>query len=482
MGIPTKLWSRAASGRGRGLRADRLPLPARALQRGLPAAGRPRGRPRRRAGGLRQGLREARDLRPALPLLQLDLPDRGERGPQHARAPAPERARSLGDLPDVAGASRRRSPPASAATACRRRCCACRAEDREVIVLRHFAELSYAEIGETLGLAEKTVKSRLHEARQRLGRMLEAGELQMTRRARATWRKTADEERALRGARRPARAAGRCRPGFAESVHARPVRERAAGAEHQLSGPARVLGDKNPEFWSPDRRREPSGGGSMCEQEAVAGNRGRGGDRDRLLRREGLPARRPRVRGHRGGGQEVPVRADRGQGRRAPEPRASSGVLQSDTFRKLVANPETRAILASKDFQKAMAAAEVQAFLALASRDAALGEQALDGAVDAQAVSRADGPARERQRGRGRGRDAALKRRRRRSKAFDAGAPPRRSENALREGARRRARPRRSTAPSARRSRTRGSRGWSSDAAHDASFAQLLSNRRSSRR
>jgi DNA-directed RNA polymerase specialized sigma24 family protein len=52
------------------------------------------------------------------------------------------------------------------------------AEDREVIVLRHFAELSYAEIGETLGLTEKTVKSRLHEARQRLGRMLGAEGLQ----------------------------------------------------------------------------------------------------------------------------------------------------------------------------------------------------------------------------------------------------------------------------------------------------------------
>ena len=52
------------------------------------------------------------------------------------------------------------------------------AEDREVIVLRHFAELSYAEIGETLGLPEKTVKSRLHEARQRLGRMLGAEGLQ----------------------------------------------------------------------------------------------------------------------------------------------------------------------------------------------------------------------------------------------------------------------------------------------------------------
>jgi RNA polymerase sigma-70 factor (ECF subfamily) len=50
--------------------------------------------------------------------------------------------------------------------------------DRQVIVLRHFAELSYAEIGDTLGLAEKTVKSRLHEARQRLGRALPPEEFQ----------------------------------------------------------------------------------------------------------------------------------------------------------------------------------------------------------------------------------------------------------------------------------------------------------------
>jgi len=51
-------------------------------------------------------------------------------------------------------------------------------DDREVIVLRHFADLSYAEIGEALGLAEKTVKSRLHEARRRLGRALAPEELQ----------------------------------------------------------------------------------------------------------------------------------------------------------------------------------------------------------------------------------------------------------------------------------------------------------------
>jgi RNA polymerase sigma-70 factor (ECF subfamily) len=49
------------------------------------------------------------------------------------------------------------------------------ANDREVLVLRHFAELSYADIGAALGIAEKTVKSRLHEARQRLGRALEPG-------------------------------------------------------------------------------------------------------------------------------------------------------------------------------------------------------------------------------------------------------------------------------------------------------------------
>lgn len=43
---------------------------------------------------------------------------------------------------------------------------------REVIVLRHFADLSYQEMSEALGVPEKTVKSRLYSARQRLGQML----------------------------------------------------------------------------------------------------------------------------------------------------------------------------------------------------------------------------------------------------------------------------------------------------------------------
>lgn len=45
-------------------------------------------------------------------------------------------------------------------------------DDRVVLTLRHFSECSYREIGEILELEEKTVKSRLFEARQRLGMML----------------------------------------------------------------------------------------------------------------------------------------------------------------------------------------------------------------------------------------------------------------------------------------------------------------------
>jgi RNA polymerase sigma-70 factor (ECF subfamily) len=45
-------------------------------------------------------------------------------------------------------------------------------DDRVVITLRHFSECSYREIAEILALDEKTVKSRLFEARSRLRTML----------------------------------------------------------------------------------------------------------------------------------------------------------------------------------------------------------------------------------------------------------------------------------------------------------------------
>ncbi len=45
-------------------------------------------------------------------------------------------------------------------------------DSRVVIVLRHFNELSYREMGDILEISEKTVKSRLYSARQRLRELL----------------------------------------------------------------------------------------------------------------------------------------------------------------------------------------------------------------------------------------------------------------------------------------------------------------------
>jgi RNA polymerase sigma-70 factor (ECF subfamily) len=45
-------------------------------------------------------------------------------------------------------------------------------ELRVVVVLRHFHGLSYAEMGEVVGVPAKTVKSRLYSARQRLRELL----------------------------------------------------------------------------------------------------------------------------------------------------------------------------------------------------------------------------------------------------------------------------------------------------------------------
>ena len=49
-------------------------------------------------------------------------------------------------------------------------------ELRTVLILRHIAQLSYEEIAETLALPEKTVKSRLHSARERLREHLRQAE------------------------------------------------------------------------------------------------------------------------------------------------------------------------------------------------------------------------------------------------------------------------------------------------------------------
>jgi RNA polymerase sigma-70 factor (ECF subfamily) len=45
-------------------------------------------------------------------------------------------------------------------------------QDRVVLTLRHFSECSYEEIAQILAVQEKTVKSRLFDARRRLGEQL----------------------------------------------------------------------------------------------------------------------------------------------------------------------------------------------------------------------------------------------------------------------------------------------------------------------
>lgn len=45
-------------------------------------------------------------------------------------------------------------------------------DDREVLILRHYMELSYNEMSDVLGIPDKTVKSRLYAARQRLAGLL----------------------------------------------------------------------------------------------------------------------------------------------------------------------------------------------------------------------------------------------------------------------------------------------------------------------
>ena len=78
----------------------------------------------------------------------IDLPGSDSAGPE-SRASAAERSRRI------------HSAVMSMST-----------NDRTVLTLRHFSECSYEEIGQILGLDEKTVKSRLFDARRRLRDLL----------------------------------------------------------------------------------------------------------------------------------------------------------------------------------------------------------------------------------------------------------------------------------------------------------------------
>ncbi len=86
------------------------------------------------------------------------------------------RNEELDDEVDLAGSERdgpeRRAGDAESSARIREALMRLSTGDRMVVTLRHFSECSYEEIGQILELDEKTVKSRLYEARQRLRGML----------------------------------------------------------------------------------------------------------------------------------------------------------------------------------------------------------------------------------------------------------------------------------------------------------------------
>ncbi len=80
--------------------------------------------------------------------------------------PLPFERRDLGPGPEDHAAARQRSRLLEDALN------RLSADHRAVILLRHFGECSYAEIGDALGIPEKTVRSRLFEARRSLRSIL----------------------------------------------------------------------------------------------------------------------------------------------------------------------------------------------------------------------------------------------------------------------------------------------------------------------
>ena len=77
------------------------------------------------------------------------------------------------DLPDAAGTGpEQHYRDRELAARIQRVLMSMKVDDRVVLTLRHFSDLSYREIAEVLGTEEKTVKSRLFEARQRMSELL----------------------------------------------------------------------------------------------------------------------------------------------------------------------------------------------------------------------------------------------------------------------------------------------------------------------
>jgi hypothetical protein len=173
-------------------------------------------------------------------------------------------------------------------------------------------------------------------------------------------------------------------PGLVAAVMAA-VRSRAAGGAHQLSPWGRVVRFRAPEIGSPVvRRRKWTGGGSMASRKVLLGIAAVAVIAIAFFAVKGFPPVGPGAEGTVGAAKRYQSQQIEGKDIVLQDPGVQL-LLQSDSFRKLIADKEARAVLSSKDFQKAMSDASVQAFVAQLARDQALAgavtNAARDGAV-----------------------------------------------------------------------------------------------------
>jgi len=163
-----------------------------------------------------------------------------------------------------------------------------------------------------------------------------------------------------------------------------PPKDFVPGVMRQLSPRTRVLVYSNPKFWTPRMRWQASGGGGMSTKKVLLGIAAVAVLAIGYFSVTGFPPTGPGSEGTVGAAKKYQSEQISAKDVQLQNPEIQR-VLQSDTFHKLVTNPQTRAILTSKEFQKAMAAAEVQGLLHQAAENADLAQK-LESAMESKAV------------------------------------------------------------------------------------------------
>ena len=175
-----------------------------------------------------------------------------------------------------------------------------------------------------------------------------------------------DEERALQALASAERL--NAPDGFADGVMGA-VRERAATSS-QLPGRPRVLGDRNPEFWSPASRRQANGGGGMSSRKLLLGIAAVAVMAIGYFAVMGYPPVGPGSEGAVGAAKRYESEQMSRKDLKL-ENSELQAFMQTDTFQRLIADRAVIAALSSASFRDAVASKDLRDSLASKdSRDA----------------------------------------------------------------------------------------------------------------